>query len=155
MESRVDPSLLTCKSISECNYSCLEHDYAEKKAKEANCGIVYADDTTLQLDLDGDEAITKHYEVRNLLEDLGFPIDLASETAWNSKGGRGLHVQLKLTRPLPAKDRILLQALLGSDIKREALSLVRTLNGQEHPILLFRPNVPVPSKIPYLEDFAF
>ncbi len=37
------------------------------------------------------------------------------------------------------EDRILFQALLGSDLKREALSFRGFLGGQDHPTVLFRP----------------
>jgi hypothetical protein len=122
-------------------YDSLHHPFsdasARAKAERLNCDILYSDDTTLLLDLDTPEAVSAFKERLDLAEELGF--------AWNfsydiltSRSGRS-HGVLDLRIPLPVDQRIALQAILGSDWKREMLSLAGLRKGQENPILLFRP----------------
>lgn len=110
---------------------------ARKRAEELGCYIEYADDYTLQLDLDSEEALRVFERQYVMLVDL----ELASFlycTRRKSRSGN-THVTITLRDPLPIERRILLQALLGSDLKREALTLAGYLAGQENPVLLFRP----------------
>lgn len=47
------------------------------------------------------------------------------------------HITLALNRKLTSVERILFQALLGSDRKRELLSYIRVLNSDPEPTLFF------------------
>jgi len=47
------------------------------------------------------------------------------------------HVVVKLRREVTPMERILLQAVLGSDLKREALSWVRLVNNDPNPTLFY------------------
>lgn len=58
---------------------------------------------------------------------------------WRSKSGRGLHMVLYVTEPLPWPIRSLIAIHLGSDIKREYCSLRRYTNGVPEPWMLFKP----------------
>lgn len=119
-------------------------EVAQRRAKEFNCDILYATDTTLQLDLDGSASLDTFKRQLVLLEDLGIISVWAKVEQLQSKSGNW-HVILHLDAPLPIERRILLQALLGSDLKREALCLAGFLSGtQPQPILLFRPRTDNP-----------
>lgn len=47
------------------------------------------------------------------------------------------HATIKLNREVSNLERILFQAILGSDRKREALSYMCLLQGREHPTVFF------------------
>lgn len=126
-------------STTEYTPDSLSHDYAVKKARERNCTIEYADDQTLQLDLDSKEAIATFQSQLRMLKELNIINYMESNFRLDLSRSGNLHVTIKLTRPLDVQLRIMLQALLGSDLKREMLSLARVVRGQPHPILLFRP----------------
>lgn len=109
-----------------------------------NCELIESTDTTLLCDLDDTES-TDAFEARlDLLEELdlfgsGGSVDRVEK--WRSRSGTGWHVLVTLSAPLSAERRVFLQALLGSDPKREALSLARIEGGMaaQDSILLFRP----------------
>jgi hypothetical protein len=55
---------------------------------------------------------------------------------WESKGGApGVHIIVQLPFNVDSTKRIAFQAALGSDPKRELLSLVRMENGDEFPTI--------------------
>jgi hypothetical protein len=49
-----------------------------------------------------------------------------------------MHITIDLDGDLPVQTRIMFQALLGSDLKRELLSLASHMNGHENPIVFYR-----------------
>lgn len=112
-------------------------DFAQRQAEERGCTIELADDHTLQLDIDTDVA----YDVFLAQIDLMTRLGTVQWNTWSARLSRSghRHVTVTLVDPLPVTTRILLQACLGSDIKRELLSFSRVVKGQEHPVLLFRP----------------
>jgi hypothetical protein len=110
--------------------------YAKQRAENLNCDIEYATDWTLQIDLDS-PFLCVAQEQLDLCTSLGL-VDYTS-VLWHPSRSGNWHGTVYLTEPLSIERRILLQALLGSDPKREALCLAGHLNGQEHPILFFRP----------------
>lgn len=85
----------------------LSQDFAMAFASQQNLAIVYPDARTLQVDLDSVEAL------ENFHKNIGqFNNHIALVTKYY-------------------------QALLGSDIKREFINLLRIRAGQENPILFF------------------
>ena len=97
----------------------------------------------LLLDLDDAEALSIYEARREFVKSL-FPF--AEKARWTSKSGVGTHVVLELQHPgLAPTERLLLQAVLGSDYKRETLGL-RRLQGEIHPFsfLLKPPMTPAP-----------
>lgn len=122
------------------SYAQFTDEGACEKAEKLNCSIMYSDDMTLQLDLDSDEALRTFYEQIELLNSLGFLWD--GYDTLPSKSGN-THVLVRLPQPVPIEERIALQAMLGSDRKREMLALAGLRAGQENPVLLFRPRFPV------------
>lgn len=112
-------------------------EYAQRKAEEKGCVVEYADEGELQLDIDSDEAFSTFQDQLALFNDLGL-FRWNGYTVRRSRSGNR-HITIPLTNPLPMETRILLQACLGSDRRRELLSFAGMLKGQEHPILFFRP----------------
>lgn len=121
------------------NYSAdrFTDEEAQRKAAEAGCTVEYSDPLTLQIDIDSREAgVLFEKQLTILREHL--PGLIGSGQVRFSKSGNA-HATLSLTRPYSLLERIMLQACLGSDIKRELLSYIGYLYGQANPILLFRP----------------
>lgn len=107
-------------------------------AKGPGTRIVWSDDSTLLLDLDGgEEGVETFKRQLALLEDTLPQPTFGEYTITLSRSGRNHHVTVKLLTPMPVQNRILLQALLGSDIKREALSFAGLINGQPNPVVFF------------------
>lgn len=109
-------------------------------AEKRGCFCVYPADNELQLDLDGFESIGRWLFAGRLMADL---ID-SSQDAPSPSGVAGrMHVTVKLKRPVKDKfERIMLQALLGSDPSREALSWKAATEGVECPTLFFERAAP-------------
>ncbi len=110
-------------------------DAAVAKATAAGFEIVPSNDSTLLLDLDDKLAETRYASMLPIVQQH---LPIIETGRWSSKSG-GLHVKLNVGEALPASDRLLLQACLGSDGTREFLSLLRVRNGNQHPSLLFKP----------------
>jgi hypothetical protein len=128
-ESRVDDEKYTMQS---CNFT---DEYARKKAERLGCDIVYGNDNTLLLDIDNEEDLhqfDKQYALLNEHVEMGLPVITASRSG-------NKHISIKLTQPVSLMERIALQTALGSDRKRELLSILGFRAGQENPVLLFKP----------------
>lgn len=113
-------------------------EYALKKAEALGCVVEFADDHTLQIDIDSDERYDMFWSQLDLLDSLNLfihdePIVRKSKTRGHT------HITIRMYEPLPIRVRLLLQSVLGSDLKRELLSYAGVLKGQLHPVLLFRP----------------
>ena len=65
-----------------------------------------------------------------------FGIDSFTTTPSRNKP-QGQHIVVTLERPIAPLERVLLQAILGSDRKREAISLWRIRNNDPDPTLFF------------------
>ena len=55
----------------------------------------------------------------------------------SKSGGRKQHITVRLGRAVSNLERIALQAVLGSDRSREALSLLSHFAGHPHPTMFF------------------
>jgi hypothetical protein len=107
-----------------------------------NVKVVRSNEVTLLLDLDSDEAVRQFDEVLPVVEAMYGPLKVEK---WVSSGGND-HVRITLARPASVKTRLALQAMLGSDGIKEALSLKRVSEGQKEPSILFRPVKKVPRR---------
>lgn len=113
----------------------------EKAIAEAiskNMTVTYGSPTTLLLDLDLDkdpQAEKTYKENLLMLQEFVAVIELQR---WRSKSGN-LHVVVQLPYPLPITERLLLQAVLGSDLKRELLGYLKLYDGSDQHNVLFRP----------------
>lgn len=114
----------------------LSRKEALAEAKRDNCSIVTGDDLHILLDLDTPDDEKVYADMLPLVE---HHLQIREEKRWRSRNG-GLHVVLASSRPLNVRSRLVIQACLGSDLKKEFLSLVRVWKGIEQPVMLFRPN---------------
>jgi hypothetical protein len=117
----------------------------EEIASAKGCRVVYPTPRELQLDLDDASQLKYFWAQWNRLYRAG--ADHAMMIDWDSvplvldSSTKGhFHVIVKLSQPLDVPERILLQALLGSDRTREMLNFRRWLQGMDNPIRLFRPH---------------
>lgn len=109
----------------------------DAKAREMGVQVVYPIYDELLLDLDRPEDVSTYYErIADLEEHYPFRSDLRT----TSKGGR-VHMYVSLDMPKERKlteyERVALQAVLGSDHKREIYNLARVQRGDAHPVVLF------------------
>lgn len=111
-----------------------DFEQACELAEQEGFEVIRSSPTTLLLDLD--DGMHKYNEMRGMAKSLyGFV-----ETArWWSKSGDGRHVVLTSTMELTMPERLLLQAALGSDPKREMLGLRLHREGVENCSVLFKP----------------
>jgi hypothetical protein len=114
-------------------------------AKSLGCELVTGTDSQLTIDLDGDAAI-KEFDTRydmlikyNILPPHEYP-----HQSWVSRSGKGKHVVIQLHDTLPLEERLLFQALLGSDWKRDAFAISRRNYGNDNELVLFKPLDPMP-----------
>jgi hypothetical protein len=122
-------------------FSVMTMEAIKTLADKLRCSVEVADANELQFDLDSDTAYeTFEWFYEEKLQPR-FKGGLTMEE-WRSKGGNR-HVVVTLPQDLRVEDRIVLQALGGSDIGREFAALCCHWDGSPHPILLFRP-LPVP-----------
>lgn len=120
--------------MSEVN---LDQKEAIRIAKAAGSKIYRGRPVRLLLDLDDHEAEAQFSYMLKIMKQLDF-VGVVKQRWWKSKGG-GKHVLITLDRELPVGERLALQAILGSDVKKELYSIARLHQGVEEPSLLFRP----------------
>jgi hypothetical protein len=111
---------------------------AIKQAKSKGFTVVHGNSQTLLIDLDlsKDPSCEKTFrENFSLLQDF-IQAELGLE--WRSQHGN-LHRTVRLGRPFSLVERLLLQACLGSDLKKELLGLIKTYEGEDSHNLLFKP----------------
>lgn len=97
---------------------------------------VYRSNSRLLLvDLDTDAARLQYERVLPILKKV---YGAKEDDRWISRGGNA-HRTVKLDKPVGILTRLGLQAMLGSDGVKEALSLQRARVGINEPSLLFRP----------------
>lgn len=97
--------------------------------------VVRSNMKRLLVDLDSPEAVRQFDEVLPIIESM-YGVD--NVKAWVSSGGNQ-HRAVTLKYALGVHTRLGLQAMLGSDGVKEALSLKRVREGQSEPIILFKP----------------
>jgi hypothetical protein len=108
----------------------------EEMAASKGCEVIYSDEYTLLLDLDDLASV----EVFGLQHEIAVREGLVKQEhdVWTSRSGK-LHVRVYLPRANNVFQRLALQSMLGSDRKRDLLSLSRVMRGIANPIILFRP----------------
>lgn len=112
----------------------------EGKAELVGQTCLFADALTLQLDLDTPEAVEHfHHQWNWFCCQLDFLFDQSVLNQEMKSRSGNTHVIIKLAHPLEATERLLLQALLGSDLKRELLNYTRLKTKGEDLTCLFRP----------------
>lgn len=109
---------------------------AKKKAKKEKSVIIYPSDNQLFIDIDNKEGYEIFVAQRKILEQY-VKFEKVVENTSKTPGHRHITVTLGLT--ITPIQRILLQAVLGSDLKRELLGFLMTLNGETKPTLFLEP----------------
>jgi hypothetical protein len=112
--------------------------YAEKQAAKNGCFVEIPPATTLQIDVDSDASYTTFLEQLEVLRSLN-PLERYTFDVRPSKTPGHRHVRVFMSSEVLPLERILLQAVLGSDRKRELMSYTGLQMGQEHPTVFFRP----------------
>jgi hypothetical protein len=102
-------------------------------AAENNLDVFIPNDRHLLIDIDRDIDRRTFERNRDLIE-TSYGIENISEST--SRSG-GTHITVTLRDPITAIERIALQAVLGSDRRREAHSLRRWFEGELHPTIFF------------------
>lgn len=119
------------------NYNLEKEQENIENARAAGMTIVKGNDNILLLDLDTAEGQRQYRQALEMVDDK---FDVVGVEAWTSKSGGGrTHVKLLIRHAAPAAARVALQAILGSDPKRETFGIWKLVNGIEEPNLLFRP----------------
>lgn len=115
---------------------------AEQLANGFDCVAIAGDPFTIQLDLDlatYPDALNHYTELLPFLQNI---LPCVESDRWVSKSGKGLHVVLKSTIPLSLRDRLVIQAALGSDPRREILAVMRIREAEQKVSYLFKPRTP-------------
>lgn len=126
-------------STNEQEYPDTSQEATDKAVSEGR-EVIIATDLMIQLDLDTVADLDIWEKRRCSLECVGIVASKVEE--WASKSGNR-HVLIHLASPLPVIERIAIQCALGSDRKREFLSLRDVKAGYEFPVMLFRPKASV------------
>jgi hypothetical protein len=108
---------------------------AKEKALAAGIEVIVSDDYQLQLDLDTPADLQRWVKLEPWVRKQ---LSVHCIERWLSKSGN-THVLIRLSYPMPPVERVAWQAGLGSDRKRELLSLRDIKVGNEFPCMLFRP----------------
>lgn len=115
-----------------------KRDYRGNAAESAAAkGLVVVVPTETQLFLDIDTELSMLVFLRNLPILSGL-VETHVIKPSQSAGKHKFHITLELSRPVQSNfERIMLQALLGSDLWHEALSWKAASLGVENPTLFF------------------
>lgn len=116
----------------------LDQTAAIAKAKKEKRSIRKGTSDTLLLDLDDCDVIDAEMFqwVAKRLGEMGISITL--ETKYISNSGAGVHVVYRLSEKLPVTQLIIIESVLGSDLKRSMFNLMRfRLDSKKDPRMLF------------------
>jgi hypothetical protein len=108
-----------------------------QRAKKSGWKIVEPKPNQLQLDLDGARAVRRYGMQFSILKKSGLANGW-KELVLSSKKSGHVHVVITLPKAVRNLERVALQAILGSDIKREAFNFCRVKKRNKYPIVLFR-----------------
>jgi hypothetical protein len=125
------------KAIAPSDFGgTLESSYAYHQAELNGHVVVLPKDNELLIDIDSDAAEQLfHKQLTKVNEYVG----VSTWTATPSKSGEPerKHIIVQLQRSIAQIERIVLQAVLGSDLRRELLSYCRWTIGDPQPTLFF------------------
>lgn len=115
--------LMGTAAVSEFPYvHALENDKAFSKASELGLQVIFPDDHTVTVDVDGTEMPPRFNEILDVLIEY-FPLAEPMFVTTSKSGNR--HIYLRFQIEFTETEKIAIQAALGSDAKREILGLVR------------------------------
>lgn len=112
------------------------HGDAAEKAISAGFTVVQSTERTLLIDIDRNGSLI---EFEQRLAWVAHYLPLREVERWPSKSGRGWHVVVKSTEEMSPVERLLLEACLGSDLRRAFYGLLHARKGFMNPSMLFKP----------------
>jgi hypothetical protein len=107
-----------------------------KRARRKGLVVVEPKPNELQIDLDGARALRAYGMQFNILRKAGLCLGWRERIRPSKRAGH-VHVTISLPDNIDNLKRVCLQAILGSDLKREAFNLCRILRGNKYPIVFF------------------
>ncbi len=99
--------------------------------------VIIPKDRQLQIDIDSDDDYSRFTQAYDALKQHYLNVPLYYKTSPSRNGGEGRHITVEMTEELAQIERIALQAILGSDWRRELFSLIRVRKGEPLPTLFF------------------
>ncbi len=107
---------------------------AVNRAKKEGLKVVYPGPKELQIDIDSERNLAIFFDHLSILRKyLG--IEKVAMTPSLSGEASHYHIIMSCARYINISERICLQALLGSDLKREVLGFIMMKNGESKPTL--------------------
>jgi hypothetical protein len=116
----------------------LARSYAKacETAKAAGLEVVVAKPNELFIDIDDDASYGRFFLAWPIVEEMFKGATHTSTPSPSGKKGH-LHIRVKLPTAVAEMEAVALQAALGSDPKREALTVQRLREGQDKARLFF------------------
>lgn len=114
---------------------------ARQWAADQNLDVRAPQPNELFLDIDNEAALDTYAENYDIVDRIYYIHDVKSTPSRNKPNGK--HIVVTLGEEVTPTVRCLLQAILGSDRRREAHSLQRIKDGDPEPTLFFekRPDI--------------
>jgi hypothetical protein len=110
-------------------------DNGLEAAKQMGLNVVVPEPNQLFIDIDNTGAYQHYNQMLGVVNSFFDVVDIDDSP---SKSGRPhCHITITLGHPISNVERVLLQAILGSDPKRELLSYARLLRGIKPATLFF------------------
>jgi len=108
-----------------------------RRARKNGLRVVEPKRNELQIDIDGSAELAIFRQQWSILEKAGITKTWAFSISPSKRPGK-FHVTVTIQGcDITNINRVCLQAILGSDIRREAFNLCRVLNGNKYPIVFF------------------
>ena len=107
------------------------------RAKKRGLRVVEPRPNELQIDLDGARALRVYGMQFSTLRRAGLTAGWRERVTPSKSGGNRVHITITMPVRVDNFTRVLLQAILGSDIKREAFNYCRVKKGNKYPIVFF------------------
>lgn len=122
--------------MSVKDYTLNRDEILRSKARDLGMIVVKPETDEIFLDIDSpDRDLATLKQNLAILNENGLSFRVKKVTI--SKSGEGLHVVIGDGPVLDDWQRVALQAVLGSDLKREALALVHVFQGEKNASVFF------------------
>lgn len=107
---------------------------ALEEAELLGLRVVFPEPDELQIDVDNEQATLTFQAQLEILERYVGVVEVKTRPSKSGEPGK-YHITVKTKVNVLPMERILLQACMGSDLKREFLSYVQLVNGDPNPVL--------------------
>lgn len=108
-----------------------------KRALKEGIHIVEPEKNQIQLDLDGIRAMHRYSAHYTIFKKAGLTKGWKEKLSPSKSGGSHVHVTITMREEVDNVTRVMLQAVLGSDLLRETFNATRVLNKNKYPIVFF------------------